>query len=81
MESIQETLDISEVINIIKRQTDYTDIIAEEKLVKFDYDVENVLRDYMGIKPKPKMAEKSANQERYKMIRASMDIIDTKKKM
>jgi len=79
MESREEPLDISEVINIIKRQTDYTDEIAEEKLLKFEYDVENVLRDYMGIKPKPKVIEKSANQERYRMIRESMDIINTKK--
>ena len=79
MQSHSEPLDVSEVINIIKRQTDYTDKVVEEKLIEFEYDVENIIRDYMGIRPKVLPREKSANQERYKMIRESMDTITTKK--
>ena len=75
----EELIDVTELINVIKRQTDYDDKKAQDKLLEFDLNVENVVRDYMGllnIKKETKI--KSSNQERYKMIRETMDAIDKK---
>ena len=75
----EELIDVTELINVIKRQTDYDDKKAQDKLVEFDLNVENVVRDYMGllnIKKETKI--KSSNQERYRMIRETMDAIDKK---
>lgn len=73
--------DITELVDIIKRQTDYNDTKAEEKLIEFDLNLERVVRDYMGIKEKDPVADKSPNQERYKMIRIAMDEIVANKKV
>lgn len=73
--------DITELVDIIKRQTDYNDTKAEEKLIEFDLSLERVVRDYMGIKEKDPVADKSPNQERYKMIRIAMDEIVANKKV
>ncbi len=75
----EELIDVTELINVIKRQTDYDDKKAQDKLLEFDLNVENVVRDYMGllnIKKETKI--KSSNQERYRMIREAMDVIDKK---
>tara|TARA_Y100000992_G_C21225627_1_gene472717 strand:- start:219 stop:455 length:237 start_codon:yes stop_codon:yes gene_type:complete len=75
----EELIDVTELINVIKRQTDYDDKKAQDKLLEFDLNVENVVRDYMGllnIKKETKI--KSSNQERYRMIRETMDAIDKK---
>ena len=75
----EELIDVTELINVIKRQTDYDDKKAQDKLLEFDLNVENVVRDYMGllnIKKETKI--KSSNQERYRMIRQAMDAIDKK---
>ena len=61
----EELIDVTELINVIKRQTDYDDKKAQDKLLEFDLNVENVVRDYMGllnIKKETKI--KSSNQER-----------------
>ena len=73
--------DLTEMVDIVKRQTDYNNKKAEEKLLEFDLNLEKVVRDYMGIKEKDKVADKSPNQERYKMIRIAMDEIIANKKV
>jgi hypothetical protein len=73
--------DLTEMVDIVKRQTDYNNKKAEEKLLEFDLNLERVVRDYMGIKEKDKVADKSPNQERYKMIRIAMDEIIANKKV
>ena len=73
--------DLTEMVDIVKRQTDYNNKKAEEKLLEFDLNLERVVRDYMGIKEKDKVAYKSPNQERYKMIRIAMDEIIANKKV
>lgn len=72
--------DMTELIDVVKRQTNYNDKIAEDKLIEFDLNLERVVRDYMGIKEKDPVAAKSPNQERYKMIRLAMDEIAANKK-
>jgi hypothetical protein len=73
--------DLTEMVDIVKRQTDYNNKKAEEKLLEFDLNLERVVRDYMGIKEKREVADKSPNQERYKMIRIAMDEIIANKKV
>jgi hypothetical protein len=68
-------IDITELIDVVKRQTDYDNNKAQDKLLEFDLSVEHVIRDYMGlsIDIKKKLTNKSPNQERYRMIREAMD--------
>ena len=44
-----EVTDLTELVDIVKRQTDYNNKTAEEKLLEFDLNLEKVVRDYMGI--------------------------------
>jgi DNA-binding ferritin-like protein len=64
-----------ELIQIIMRQTTYTEEEAGEKLAELGYDPISVIRDFMGIKPKEQKQEtiKSVNQEIYKQIRYKLD--------
>jgi len=69
-------IDITELIDVVKRQTDYDNNKAQNKLLEFDLNVEHVVRDYMGLSNiKKEHIEKSPNQERYRMIRQAMDKI------
>jgi len=70
-------MNVDEQVEIIKRQTNYTETEANEKLIAFEFDIEKIIRDYMGIK-EPLEKLKSSNQERYKMIRESLDKRATK---
>ena len=74
-------MDINELVNIIKRQTNYSNEIAEEKLKNHNYDLENVIREYMcsDNKISEKKSSSSTTQERYKIIRELMDTMDSKK--
>ena len=75
----EELIDVTELIDVIKRQTDYDNKKAQDKLLEFDLNVENVVRDYMGVLNNKKDTKtKSSNQERYKMIRESMDSMNKK---
>mgnify|MGYP001244777803 CR=1 FL=1 len=57
----------------IMRQTDYSKEIAKEKLLEFDNNLMDVIRDYL--KPKKKLEDKklSTNQQIYKEIRNFMN--------
>ena len=61
-----------EYVDIVKRQTTYSEEECLEKLTALNGDYEQVIRDYMGIKPK-KQVMKSVNQEIYRQIRHRLD--------
>tara|TARA_B100000214_G_C23903012_1_gene597421 strand:+ start:16 stop:270 length:255 start_codon:yes stop_codon:yes gene_type:complete len=66
------TSEQEEQIQIIIRQTDYDYEMSKSKLIAFNFDYENVIKDFMGIKTKESVSNTS-NQQRYKMIRKVMD--------
>lgn len=61
-----------ESVNMICRQTDYSEDEAREKLEKNNYNYQLVLNEYFGIKESPKK-EKTTNQQIYEEIRNLMD--------
>jgi hypothetical protein len=71
MNIIMESSDI-EKVNIVMRQTDYTEDIAREKLLEFENNEILVIKNYLGITHK-KTPTKSLNQEIYKQIRHRLD--------
>jgi hypothetical protein len=71
--SFVETEKIDENVQIILRQTDYTEEIAKEKLKEFNYDHLAVIRAYFGIAEKKAPQIKSINQEIYKQLRHRLD--------
>ena len=68
-----ETEKIDENVQIVMRQTDYTEEIAKEKLKEFNYDHLAVIRSYFGIAEKKAPPVKSVNQEIYKQLRYRLD--------
>ena len=66
------TSEQEEQIQIIIRQTDYDYEMSKSKLIEFNFDYENVIKDFMGINKK-ETACNTSNQQRYKMIRTVMD--------
>jgi len=66
------TSEQEEHIQIIVRQTDYDYEMSKSKLIEFNFDYENVIKDFMGITKKETICNTS-NQQRYKMIRDAMD--------
>ena len=71
--SFVETTKIDDRVEIIMRQTDYTEAIANEKLKEFNYDHMAVIRSYFGIPEKKELPVKSVNQEIYKQLRYKLD--------
>ena len=71
--SFVETQKIDDKVEIIMRQTDYTEEIANEKLKEFNYDHMAVIRSYFGIPEKKVSPVKSVNQEIYKQLRYKLD--------
>jgi len=64
---------IDSKIQIILRQTDYTEDKAREKLQQFNYDEIAVIKDYFGITEKKAPPITSVNQAIYKQIRTHLD--------
>ena len=60
-------------INEIMHNTNYTKTEAIEKLIIFNNNENNVIRNYLGIVEKPTMRTTSINQELYRQIRLKMD--------
>ena len=61
-------------IKQIMSQTNYTEEVARNKLIEFNYDFMRVLKNYMGIpEKKENNTIKSINQEIYKQIRGNLD--------
>ena len=71
--SFIETTKIDDNVQIVMRQTDYTEEIAKEKLKEFNYDHLAVIRAYFGIAEKKIQPVKSVNQEIYKQLRYRLD--------
>ena len=71
--SFVETGKIDENIQIIMRQTDYTEEIAKEKLKEFNYDHIAVIKSYLGVTDKKAAPVKYVNQEIYKQLRHRLD--------
>jgi ABC-type cobalt transport system substrate-binding protein len=59
----------NEFVQMIMRQTDYTEVVAREKLIENNYNSILVIKKYMGLDDKPKETIKSVNQEIYKQLR------------
>ena len=68
-----DTVKINDTIQIIMRQTNYSEEIAKEKLQEFNYDHVAVIRAYFGISEKKQSPIKSVNQEIYKQLRYKLD--------
>ncbi len=62
-----------EKIQIILRQTDYSQEDAREKLDEYEGDYIRVIKAYMGIAEKKAPSIKSVNQEIYRQLRYKMD--------
>ena len=65
---------VKTLIPVVMRQTDYTEEMAEAKLEEHNFDLKKVLYEWMGvpIKKDDKPCETS-NQERYRLIRNTLD--------
>ncbi len=73
--SLVEIDQISVKIQIIMRQTNYTDEQAMQKLKEFKYNEMDVIRDYFGIKERKSKPITSVNQEIYKQLRGHLDSV------
>jgi hypothetical protein len=71
--SLIETDQIAGKIQIVLRQTDYSEDKAREKLQQFDYNEIAVIKDYFGITEKKAPPIKSVNQAIYKQLRSHLD--------
>jgi hypothetical protein len=70
-----ETDDIKYKIELIMRQTNYTEDNARTNLKLFNYDHIKVIKNFMGITEKKEPVIKSVNQEIYKQLRYKLDDI------
>jgi hypothetical protein len=64
--------EIKNKIDIITRQTNYTELEASDKLKDFNYDHIKVIKHFLGI-PEKKEKITSVNQEIYKQLRLKLD--------
>lgn len=69
----KEDKEHSQKIQMILRQTDYSEIEASTKLDKFNNDEIMVIKDFLGIEQKKEKPLQSINQEIYKQIRFKLD--------
>ena len=69
-----ETDQIDAKVQIILRQTNYTLDQAKEKLQEFNFNEEDVIRDYFGVNKKTTTQKiTSVNQTIYKQLRGYLD--------
>lgn len=68
-----ENVEIEDKVQIVLRQTNYTEVVTREKLKEFDYDHLKVIRNYLGLAEKKALPVKSVNQEIYKQLRSRLD--------
>jgi hypothetical protein len=71
--SLVETELIDERVQLIMRQTDYTEEIAVIKLRENNFDEMATIKRYLGIQEKKQEPIKSVNQEIYKQLRYRLD--------
>jgi hypothetical protein len=65
--------EIQEKVEMILRQTDYSEEEAKNKLKDHNYDHILVIKSYLGITEKKEPPIKTVNQEIYKQIRYRLD--------
>ena len=65
--------DIEEQVQMILRQTDYSEEEAKNKLKEFNYDHISLIKSYLGITEKKTPPIKTVNQEIYRQIRYKLD--------
>jgi hypothetical protein len=68
-----ETENIENNIQLILRQTNYTEDQAKVKLTEFDNDPLLVIKDFLGIPTKKTTQITSVNQEIYRQLRYKLD--------
>ena len=68
-----DTNDANNKIEIIRRQTDYTECEAREKLILYNNDPIKVIQSFLGISEKKEKPITSINQEIFKQIRIKLD--------
>jgi len=66
-------MDNTSILDIVLRQTDYDKETALSKLKEFNNDYMQVIKDFMGIKPKKPETCAYVSQQRYKIIRTELD--------
>ena len=71
--SLIETDQIADKIQIIMRQTNYSEEIAKEKLLQYNFNEISVIKSYLGINETKTSQVKSINQEIYKQLRHKLD--------
>lgn len=67
---------LNEQIQLIMRQTNYTEEESLSKLIEFNYDVLKTIKSYFNIGEKPEKIL-SVNQEIYKHLRVKLNIQNT----
>lgn len=72
---IQEVTDedIRKMCGIVQRQTDYTVDQIMDKLIEYDYNHIDIIKDFMGITVKKSYKIESIQQEMYKQMRYKLD--------
>jgi hypothetical protein len=65
--------EIQEKVEMILRQTDYSEEEAKNKLKDHNYNHIQVIKSYLGITEKKEPPIKTVNQEIYKQIRYRLD--------
>lgn len=72
---IQEITDdeIRKLCDIVHRQTDYTISQIMDKLIEYDYNHIDIIKDYMGVVVTKPYKIESIQQEIYKQMRLKLD--------
>jgi len=64
---------LDERVQIVMRQTTYTEAVALDKLKEYNFDHLRVIKAYLGLPDKKIEVVKSVNQEIYKQLRHKLD--------
>ena len=65
--------DIRNMCDIVHRQTNYTIEQIRDKLIEYDYNHIDIIKEYMGIEVKKVYKIESIQQEMYKQMRIKLD--------
>lgn len=71
--SVPSSDKITEMCDMISRQTDYTLDEIKDKLIEYNYNSIDVIKEYMGVQKEKPRPITSINQEIYKQIRMKLD--------
>ena len=67
--------ELEERIQLVMRQTDYTQEVAREKLTAHNYDAIKCIKAYMGITEKKTPTQVSLNQQIYRELRTQLGAV------